>query len=283
MKLVSRSAWGARAYRLPSGSIQYSGSRRGVKIHYLGAAYSDRAHSKCDDYIRSVQRLHMDSNGWSDIGYSFLVCTHGYVYEGRGLKRRNSANGNTSLNEAHYAVLGLVGSSGLTQPTTAQLHGLRDAIEYCRKNGPAGSEIKGHRDGYPTACPGAPLYAWVKKGAPRPGGDVPIINPPEDDMPIDKDDVRKVWKTDGIIPNPVSGTDNKYWQPASFLRSTNIRVRGLEADVRELRGQVAATLAVVKEMAANGGSLTAAQAEAAAEAGAQAALAQLGDALTPED
>lgn len=169
MKLISRAQWGARAYRKPGGATTYSRARRGVKLHYLGTAYTDRPHEKCDDYVRQIQTQHMDGNGWSDIGYSFVVCTHGTVYEGRGLRRRNSANGNTTLNEQDYAVLLLVGSSGLTKPTDEQLHGARDAIEYCRREGPAGPWLGGHRDGYSTTCPGAAVYAWVKKGAPRPG------------------------------------------------------------------------------------------------------------------
>ena len=168
MKLVPRSQWGARAYRTPNGATPYSRARRGVKLHYLGTPYTDRPHDTCDDYVRQIQAQHMDGNGWSDIGYSFVVCTHGYVYEGRGLTRRNSANGNTTLNDQDYAVLLMVGSSGLTKPTDAQLHGARDAIDYCRKEGPAGSWLGGHRDGYATACPGDAVYAWVKKGAPRP-------------------------------------------------------------------------------------------------------------------
>lgn len=176
MKLVTRAQWGARDYRLPNGATLYSQPRRGVKLHYLGSAYSDRAHDLCDDYVRQIQAQHMDGNGWSDIGYSFLVCTHGYVYEGRGLRRRNSANGSTTLNDENYAVCLLVGSSGLTRPTDAQLHGARDAIDYCRKEGPAGTWLGGHRDGYATSCPGDPIYAWAKAGAPRPASE-------EDDMP----------------------------------------------------------------------------------------------------
>ncbi|MFE0270802.1 peptidoglycan-binding protein [Streptomyces sp. NPDC058992] len=170
MKLISRAEWGARPYRTPNGATPYSRARRGVKLHYLGTAYEDRPHTACAAYVRKIQTSHMDGNGWSDIGYSFVVCTHGYVFEGRGLKRRNSANGNTSLNEQDYAVLLLVGSSGLTKPTDAQLAGGRDAIDYCREHGPAGDWLGGHRDGYATTCPGDAVYAWVKKGAPSPGG-----------------------------------------------------------------------------------------------------------------
>ncbi|MFE5332576.1 GH25 family lysozyme [Embleya sp. NPDC056575] len=168
LKLVSRADWGARAYLTPNGATPYAGTPRGVKIHYLGTPYSFGDHAGCAAYVRRLQASHMDGDGWSDIGYSFVVCEHGYVFEGRGLRRRNSANGNTALNEAHYAVCGLVGSSGSTTPTSDQLNGLRDAIEYCRARGPAGDEIRGHRDGYSTDCPGPALYAWVQAGAPRP-------------------------------------------------------------------------------------------------------------------
>ncbi|MGP4048790.1 peptidoglycan recognition protein family protein [Streptomyces sp. 2A115] len=173
MKLVSRAQWGARAYRTPNGATPYSRARRGVKLHYLGTAYSNRDHGQCDDYVRQIQSQHMDGNGWSDIGYSFVVCTHGYVYEGRGLRRRNSANGNTTLNDQDYAVLLMVGSSGLTKPTDAQLHGARDAIDHCRTQGPAGTWLGGHRDGHATACPGEYVYVWAKAGAPRPAGAEP--------------------------------------------------------------------------------------------------------------
>ncbi|MDG9717393.1 peptidoglycan recognition family protein [Streptomyces sp. DH24] len=201
MRLVTRAQWGARPYRTPNGATLYSRARRGVKLHYLGTAYSDRAHDRCDDYVRQIQAQHMDGNGWSDIGYSFVVCTHGYVYEGRGLKRRNSANGNTTLNEQDYAVLLMVGSSGLTKPTVAQLNGARDAIEYCRREGPAGTWLGGHRDGYATACPGDAVYAWVKAGAPRPAA--PESSQEGDDVPntlglydaTDRPLIPKKWTT----------------------------------------------------------------------------------------
>ncbi|WP_369387707.1 peptidoglycan-binding protein [Streptomyces sp. CG1] len=177
LQLVPRAEWGARPWREPNGSIPYHEPRKGVKIHYLGTPYTFGPHSTCAAYVRRIQAGHMDFDKWSDIGYSFVVCEHGVVFEGRGLQRRNSANGNVPLNEAHYAVCALVGSSGSTTPTWDQLNGLRDAIEYCQKHGPAGPEIKGHRDGYATDCPGPVLYAWVREGAPRPPGSGPSPSP----------------------------------------------------------------------------------------------------------
>ncbi|MFE2407138.1 GH25 family lysozyme [Kitasatospora sp. NPDC059408] len=184
LQLVTRAQWGARPWKEPNGSIPYAIPRLGVKVHYLGSPYTFGDHAGCPAYVRRVQAEHMDSNGWSDIGYSFVVCEHGFVFEGRGLTRRNSANGDVPLNEAHYAVCALLGSSGSTEPTPEQLQGLRDAIEYCQQQGPAGPEIKGHRDGYQTDCPGDTLYAWVQAGAPRPNQ--------EDTMPLDDNDIARI-------------------------------------------------------------------------------------------
>ncbi|WP_285780373.1 peptidoglycan recognition family protein [Microtetraspora sp. NBRC 13810] len=141
-----------------------------MKVHYTGGRVDPALatdHGRCDDAVRGVQNGHMDGNGWADIGYSMVVCPHGYVFMGRGPLVLPSANG-AGLNSGHYAVLGLVGASGLTRPSDAMLNGIVDAVEYLRDKGNAGREIKGHRDGYATACPGDALYAWVRRGAPRP-------------------------------------------------------------------------------------------------------------------
>jgi hypothetical protein len=186
IKLVNRSAWGARA---PRSAAAYLSSTRGVKVHYTGspenvAMGEPDGHHLCDDRVRGIQNGHMDGNGWNDIGYSAVVCCHGYVYIGRGPHALPAANGE-GLNSGHYAVCALVGNKGLTKPTPAMLHGIRDAIDWLRKEGGAGHEIKGHRDGYATDCPGAPLYAWVRAGAPRP-------NEEEDDMALSADDIQKI-------------------------------------------------------------------------------------------
>lgn len=171
MKFVQRSAWGAPA----TSPATYIGATKGVKIHYLGTPYSSREHDRCDDQVRAIRAEHLRSpEGYSDIAYNALVCEHGYVFEGRGAHKKTGANGNQALNQGHYAVCALLGSSGLTTPSDAMLNGIVDAIEWLREQGDAGDEIKGHRDGYPTQCPGEPLYAWVRKGAPRP--DLPTVS-----------------------------------------------------------------------------------------------------------
>ncbi len=172
MRLVTRSQLG-----WPTSAAPDQSTTLGVKVHYEGSPVSRALlddHGACLQEWKDIRASHLANTveNYSDIAYNYGACPHGYLLEGRGLGKRSGANGNQALNRAHYAICGLVGSEGLTQPTDAMFHAIRDGIELMRQHG-AGSEIGGHRDGYPTECPGGPLYAWVQKGAPRPGGDPP--------------------------------------------------------------------------------------------------------------
>jgi hypothetical protein len=145
-----------------------------VKVHYEGSPVSTKLlsdHDACIAEWKAIRKSHLANTkeNYSDIAYNYGACPHGYLLEGRGIGKRTGANGNQTLNKAHYAIVGLVGSSGLTDPTDAMLGAIRDGIELLRNHG-AGDEIKGHKDGYATACPGKPLYTWVQAGAPRPAG-----------------------------------------------------------------------------------------------------------------
>ncbi|MEC4016119.1 peptidoglycan-binding protein [Streptomyces sp. H27-D2] len=168
-KLVTRTTLG-----WPASAAPLQKTTRGVKVHYEGSPVSTKLltdHGACLAEWKAIRKSHLanTAEGYSDIAYNYGACPHGYLLEGRGIGKRTGANGNQDLNRAHYAIVGLVGSSGLTDPTDAMLNAIRDGIDLLRNNG-AGNEIKGHRDGYATACPGGPLYAWVQQGAPRPGG-----------------------------------------------------------------------------------------------------------------
>ncbi|GIH67217.1 MULTISPECIES: peptidoglycan recognition protein family protein [Microbispora] len=206
--LVSRAEWGARP---PRGSYSSLSSTRGVKVHYTGGRVDPGIvtdHAKCVAMVKSIQDFHIDGNGWIDIGYSMVACPHRKVFVGRGPGHLPAANG-PGLNSGHYAVLGLVGNAGLVQPTDGILHAILDAVEYLRAKGGAGKEIKGHRDGYSTDCPGDPLYAWIKKGAPRPGTTQPQPDPEPEPEP------QPTQKWPGRLlryPPVMRGDDVRTWQ-----------------------------------------------------------------------
>ncbi|MFE9850361.1 peptidoglycan-binding protein [Streptomyces sp. NPDC005576] len=177
MKLVTRSELG-----WPTSAAPTQTSTKGVKVHYEGTEVSTKLltdHAECIAEWKAIRKSHLanTAEGYSDVAYNYAACPHGYLLEGRGIGKRTGANGNQPLNIAHYAIVGLIGSSGLTEPTDAMLGAIRDGIDLLRQHG-AGTEIKGHRDGYATACPGGPLYTWVQKGAPRPASTIPAATTP---------------------------------------------------------------------------------------------------------
>lgn len=125
----------------------------------------------------------------------------------------------------------------------------------------------------------------------------PGWNPGEDDdMPLNADDKKwiedaikrvapaAVLTTDNIIPNPNSATaeKNPHITLSTAVQNNESVARRIDRTTAALTAQLAALTAVVGELA-KGGGLDAAEIQAAAEAGAQAALDQLGDALTKEN
>lgn len=158
---VPRSQWGAPPNTPAADLITASG----VKIHWIGGPYTTPIdHGQCAAEVRAIRAEHLNNSAehWVDIAYNLLVCGHGYVFEGRGIRKESGANGDQPLNKADYAVCAIVGTQEADSPTL--LAGLRNAVAYLQANG-AGPEVLGHRDGYNTDCPGDALYHLVHTGA----------------------------------------------------------------------------------------------------------------------
>ncbi|GAA3172920.1 peptidoglycan recognition family protein [Nonomuraea salmonea] len=136
MQFVARQEWKASK---PRGKWTNLARTKGVKIHYTGGKVSPKLvddHDRCVALVRSIQSQHQKGNGWIDIGYTYAVCPHRHIFVGRGAHHLPAANG-PGLNSGHYAVLALVGSSGLVKPPPLMLAGIWDAITYLRKHGGA--------------------------------------------------------------------------------------------------------------------------------------------------
>lgn len=162
MKLVNRKQWGAvKTNPLPTNITPQFG---GVAIHYMGGEgkATPSSHAKCAGIVQGIQRGHINDRGWIDVAYSFLVCVHGYVFEGRGLHKRTAANRSPIGNQNFYAVCGLV--NDLDDLTPELIQGIKDACQYLRTKGSAGDQIIGHRNLVSTSCPGKKLYKEVQKG-----------------------------------------------------------------------------------------------------------------------
>jgi hypothetical protein len=104
-----RSAWGARP---PKPGISKAPSIQYAVVHHT---VNSNAYAAADvpGILRSIQAYHMDGNGWSDIGYNFLVDRFGRIWEGRAGSLSSAAVG------AHVAGFN-TGSVGIANIGTYQ-------------------------------------------------------------------------------------------------------------------------------------------------------------------
>ncbi|MGB0177038.1 MAG: N-acetylmuramoyl-L-alanine amidase, partial [Owenweeksia sp.] len=132
--------------------------------------------------VKAIWDFHVKTNGWSDVGYNWLIDPNGVIYEGRG----------DSVLGAHFSCMNsgttgicMLGNFETAQPTFSMISSLSylAAWESCTENIPpmdtrwhASSQlnlpsISSHRDantstapnGCPkgTLCPGANLYVML--------------------------------------------------------------------------------------------------------------------------
>ena len=81
IRVYERGDWGARP---PKGRYSSLGTITSAVIHHGGPVGGPRLTFKAAaKTCRDWQAYHMDSNGWSDIGYHFLIDARGRIYRGR--------------------------------------------------------------------------------------------------------------------------------------------------------------------------------------------------------
>ena len=119
--------------------------------------------------VRSIWNQHVNVNGWSDIGYNWLIDPEGNLYEGRGKDVQGAHFCGTNARTAGVCVLGNFSVSLPSAPAISQLekflawNSCVDDLDPLTTSIHASSgldlhHISGHRDGCATECPGATFY-----------------------------------------------------------------------------------------------------------------------------
>lgn len=160
-KYVPRTEWGARKAKARHTPLS---NPKGIAVHWVGATLGKYRHDTCADRVRGTQAYHMDNNGWNDIAYSFMVCRHGWVFQGRGWGKRTAANGTDAGNSWGHAVCAIAGPG---DPITWRMKWAIRRVRRAHRNRYGKAALVTHSYFKPTACPGPDLEAWVKKGGPR--------------------------------------------------------------------------------------------------------------------
>ncbi|KAM4585335.1 N-acetylmuramoyl-L-alanine amidase [Odontesthes bonariensis] len=161
-QIIPRCQWGAKAYKSPA--IPLSLPLQFLYVHHTYEPSSPcLSFPKCSRDMRAMQRFHQEDRGWNDIGYSFVVGSDGYIYEGRGWnllgKHTRGHNG------VGYGV-SVIGNYTATLPSRYAMDLLRHQLVRCAVNGgglAANFTIQGHRQvvNY-TTCPGDAFFSEIR-------------------------------------------------------------------------------------------------------------------------
>lgn len=157
MKLERRSVFG-----WPATAAGSAPCTNGIVVHYDGSnlGLAGKPHPSCQAYWKATRKFHMGpARGWLDIGYSFGVCPHGIVMEGRGWQHQQAAQpgGNSTWTSVTFC------SGDAEEPTAAQVEAFAELRAWLRGKGLAAA-ISYHGKFISTSCPGKILRGMVTGG-----------------------------------------------------------------------------------------------------------------------
>lgn len=142
-----------------------------IIIHTTATSPNWRAGHPTADKVAEVRRWHVDDNGWSDIGYHFLIDRDGTVAPGRPVARAGAHVRGHNANSIAIALFGGRGSSAVDMFadnfTPEQDRALRALITELQTKHPGAKKVSGHNEYANKACPGFNVKRWLKSAKPR--------------------------------------------------------------------------------------------------------------------
>ena len=167
---IPQSAWRAG---LPDPN--YTRSFHEVTHHIVHHTAGSNSNTNYVQVVRDIYLYHTEVNGWSDIGYNFLVAQDGTLFEGRD---PGGSMSEFDVRGAHFCAkntgtlgIALLGNYELTHPSEEMIARLVRLLSLSLSQldihpestadhrGLALRAISGHRDGCSTLCPGAHVYS----------------------------------------------------------------------------------------------------------------------------
>jgi hypothetical protein len=202
-QIFTRGQWGADE-RLRDGSPTYMSTIKAGFVHHTASA-NGYASGDVPKILRGIYAYHTQSNGWSDIGYNFLVDRFGRLWEGRygGIDKAVMGAHTGGFNVDTFAVSAIGNFDKVPAPAAmtsaiARVLGWKLSLFHRNPNGTttltstgggtsryaAGTKVtvnvvSAHRNVGYTSCPGSNLYAKLStiRTAVAAGIGVSLINP----------------------------------------------------------------------------------------------------------
>jgi hypothetical protein len=182
--IVPREAWGGDSCNPNTNSPSYTPAVRMMFVHHT-TNYNEYLPEDVLGIIYAMCTYHVETRGWNDIGYNFVIDRFGTIYEARDGGIENAVWGAHTGGFNYYSTgVGLIGDLDVDGPSTAALDSLEelaawkldlhhvdptdtiDVISLGSTKYAAGvtvnlRTISGHRDGSATACPGDVCYDLI--------------------------------------------------------------------------------------------------------------------------
>ena len=134
--------------------------KRDGTFRYLGKTYEEEY-----DLPFAVQNKR--GNGWSDIGYSYVISIDGSIEDGRPIQRSGAHVKGHNLKSVGICLVGGIDNKGKSVPnfTKEQLRSLRILITFIKTAHPI-ERVVGHRDfpGVKKDCPCFEVSKWLRNG-----------------------------------------------------------------------------------------------------------------------
>jgi flagellar hook assembly protein FlgD len=181
--IITRAQWHANE-AIRRAPPRYADGVHLAIVHHTAGSNSYTA-SQSAGIVRAIEIYHVQGNGWNDIGYNFLVDKYGQIFEGRygGMTRAVIGAHAMGFNAGSVgaALIGSYSTATVTPAAKAALVSLlawrldlshvdpRSRVVRISAGNPRYppgtavtlAAISGHRDTYPTSCPGSSLYAQL--------------------------------------------------------------------------------------------------------------------------
>ena len=179
--IIPRETWGGPSCNPNSDAPAYTDGVRMMFVHHT-TTYNTYPEEDVPGIIYAMCTYHVDTRGWKDIGYNFVIDRFGNIYEGRDGGIESAVWGAHTGGFNYYSFgVGLIGDFETLGPSAEAIAALETLaawkldFHHVNPNGSVVVEslgsslyasgvevqlntISGHRDGSATSCPGDQCY-----------------------------------------------------------------------------------------------------------------------------
>ena len=240
---MPRSAWTSA----PRGGAQLTGGKLvGIACHWPGTtsdAYGVESEGVIASRLRGWWDFHVNTRGWTDIGYNFAVDQAGRVWDLRGLTRVGAHCASPTNPDANHEWLGVLFVLGDREsPTAAMILAFQDfRHDVFLPRWPGRTRLTGHGrapgvPGAQTSCPGPFVAAKLTDGT--------LAQPPgtEDDVtPEQANQLASIFRAVARFEGSGDGSGSIEWRTWNYGRGP------------ETRTMIGQTLAIVRGLAGQAG------------------------------